>query len=172
MLFLMIVLRWIHIVSGIMWVGAAVMLTFFVSPAVQATQESGQKFMGYLMQNTSFNKFIVNVALLTVGAGLIMYGIDSNWFTSSWAFTGSGIGFGLGGLSALVGLHFGFRINSQSKKLMQLSQEIQANGEPPTGEQHVVIQSLQSKIKTSGMLNAVFLLLASILMATARFWVF
>lgn len=172
MLVLIIVLRWLHIVSGILWVGAAVMLTFFVSPAVQATQESGQKFMEYLMQNTSFNKFIVNVALLTVGAGLVLYGIDSNWFTSGWMISGPGIGFGLGGVFGLLGLHFGFQINRRSKKLMQLSQEIQANGEPPTGAQHVLIQSLQAKIKTSGLLNAVFLLLASILMATARFWVF
>jgi len=172
MLVLMIVLRWLHIVSGIMWVGAAVMLTFFVSPAVQATNDSGQKFMAYLMQNTAFNKFIINVAMLTVTAGLILYGIDSNWFTSGWIFSGPGIGFGLGGVLGLLGLYFGLKINRNSKKLMELSHEIQANGGPPTGAQHVVIQSLQSHLKTDGMLNAVFLLLASIMMATARFWVF
>ena len=172
MLVLMIVLRWLHIVSGILWVGAAVMLTFFVSPAVQATQESGQKFMGYLMQNTKFNQFIIGTALTTVVAGLILYGIDSNWFTSGWMISGPGIGFGLGGVFGLLGLHFGFQINRRSKKLMQLSQEIQAEGGPPTDAQQVVLRSLQAKIKSSGMLNAVFLLLASILMATARFWVF
>lgn len=172
MLALMIVLRWVHIVSGILWVGAAVMLTFFVSPAARAAGESGQKFLGYMMQNTKFNSFIINTALATVVAGLILYGLDSNWFTSSWMSSGPGLGFGLGGASALIGLYYGFRINRHSRKLMQLSQEIQANGGPPTGAQHVVIQSLQSKLKTGGMLNAVFLLLASILMATARFWVF
>jgi len=172
MLGLMIVLRWIHIVSGIMWVGAAVMLTFFITPAVRSTNETGQKFMRYLLQNTSFNKFILNVALLTAAAGLILYGIDSSWFTSGWMSSGPGIGFGLGGIFGLTGLYFGLKINRNSKKLMQLSEQIQENGNPPTGAQHVVIQSLQAKLKTDGMLNAVFLLLASILMATSRFFVF
>lgn len=172
MLALIIGLRWLHIVSGIMWVGAAVTLTFFIAPAVQATEESGQKFMGYLMQNTTFSKFIYSVALLTVFAGIALYGIDSNWFTSGWMSSGPGLGFGLGGAAGLIGLYYGIMQSQRSKALISLGQTIQGQGTPPTPEQQSQIQTLQAKLKSGGMLNAIFLLIASIFMATARFWIF
>jgi uncharacterized membrane protein len=172
MIALMIFLRWVHIVSGIMWVGAAVMLTFFISPAVLATEESGQKFMGYLMQNTTISKFIYSVALMTVAAGIILYGIDSNWFTSPWMSSGPGLGFGLGGVAGLIGLYYGIMQNLRSKALIGLGQTIQGQGAPPTAEQQAQLQALQAKLKSGGMLNAIFLLIGSILMATARYWIF
>ena len=172
MLVFIVVLRLLHIVTGIFWVGAALMLTFFISPAVQATQESGQKFISHLMQKTPFNKIIISTSLISVSAGLTLYGIDSGRFQSGWMSSGPGIGFGLGGLAGLLGLHFGFQQNRHSTALTQLGQELQGQGKPPTEDQLKSLQTLQAQLKTGGQLNAFFLLLASILMATARFWVF
>jgi hypothetical protein len=148
------------------------MLTYFVSPAAQATQESGQKFLTHLIQKTPFSKIILTTSLITVFAGLALYGIDSNGFTSGWMKSGPGIGFGLGALAAYIGLYYGILQSRRSKALIQLGQEIQGQGKPPTEDQLQSMQKLQAQLKTGGMLNAVFLLLASILMATARFWVF
>jgi uncharacterized membrane protein len=172
MVFLLIVLRLLHIVSGIFWVGAALILTFFVSPAARATQESGQKFMAHMMQNTPFSKSIIYAALISVLAGLALYWIDSDGLTSAWMTSGPGLGFGLGGLSALLGLHFGFQINRRSGRLMQVGGEISSQGTPPTEAQAAEIQTLQQQLKSGGYLNAFFLLLAAILMSTARFWIF
>jgi len=172
MLLVIIILRFLHIVSGIFWVGAALMLTFFVSPAARATEESGQKFLSHLMQKTPFNSIIISTSLLSVLAGMALYWIDSDGFRSAWMHSGPGLGFGLGGLAGLIGLYFGFQLNRRSNRMAQLGREIQGQGAPPTQDQLKTLQQLQSQLKTGGVLNAVFLLLASILMATARFWAF
>jgi uncharacterized membrane protein len=172
MLILLVVLRLLHIVSGIFWVGAALMMTFFVSPAARDAQDAGQKFLAQLMQKTPLSKSILIAALISVVAGITLYSIDSNGFTSAWMTAGPGLGFGLGGIAGLLGLYYGILISRRSTRLMQLGAQIQSQGTPPTDEQAQTLQTLQKQLKTSSTLNAVFLLLASVLMATARFWVF
>lgn len=172
MLILITVLRLLHIVSGIFWVGSALMLTFFIMPAVGATEDAGQKFMAYFMRRTSFNQVIIISSLTSVIAGIILYWIDSNGLTSGWMHSGPGLGFGLGGLAGLLGLYFGILQNRRSNALSQLGQQIESQGVPPTGEQLAAIQTLQAQLRSGGFWNAGFLLLAAILMATARFWVF
>jgi len=172
MLVLTIVLRVLHIVFGAFWVGAALMLTYFISPAVQATQESGQKFFSQVMQRTNLTKTITISALVSVIAGLALYWIRSDGFQTGWMASGPGIGFGLGGVAALIGLHFGLLQGKRSAALAKLGQEIQSQGTPPTDSQQQTIQRLQSQLKTGGQINAISLLLSSLLMATARYWVF
>ena len=46
---LIIVLRLIHILAGVFWLGGSFMSAIFLTPAVAATGESGQKFMGHLI---------------------------------------------------------------------------------------------------------------------------
>ena len=40
----LVILRLVHILAGTFWVGAALMMTFFISPTVNATQDSGRSF--------------------------------------------------------------------------------------------------------------------------------
>jgi len=69
---LMIVLRILHIVSGVFWVGAALMLAFFISPTVAATKEAGQGFMRHFMGNTKFNLAMWTSAITAVAAGALL----------------------------------------------------------------------------------------------------
>ncbi|HKJ26979.1 MAG TPA: hypothetical protein VJ965_05050 [Anaerolineales bacterium] len=172
MLVLLVILRLLHIVAGIFWVGAALLMTFIVTPAARATQESGQKFLSHMMQKTPFNTLVLGAAFTSVLAGLLLYWIDSDGLTSAWMASGPGLGFGLGGVSGLLGLYFGILISRRSSRLMQLGAQIQSQGSPPTEEQAQTLQTLQKQLKMNGSMNAVFLLLAAVLMATARFWVF
>ncbi len=172
MIYLITVLRLLHIVGGIFWVGAALMLTFFVSPTVAATMEAGQKFMAHMMQRTAFNKAIMISASVSVLAGIALYTIDSNFFQSAWMHSGPGIGFGLGGTFAYIGFAIGLVQNRRSNALGQLGLVLQSQTTPPTTEQREKLQKLQSQLKSGGIWNAIFLLLAAILMSTARFLVF
>jgi len=172
MLVLKIVLRLLHILGGIFWVGSGLLSFFFLSPAAQATKENGQKFMGYIAQNTSLIKFIYIAAYTTVGAGAVLYWINSNGFKNNWILSGPGIGFGLGAIAALIGLYYGVKVGSNTTALGKLGMEIQSQGTPPTEEQLKSMQALQAQLKTGGLVNIICLILASILMATARYWVF
>jgi uncharacterized membrane protein len=166
---IVIVLRTLHIIAGVFWVGAALMLTFFISPTVGAIKESGQVFMRHFMGQTKFNLVMWTAAIITVIAGAILYWIDSNGFTSAWMGSGPGIGFGISAVFALLGLIVGVFQNRNSNALAQLGGQIQSQGAPPSPEQAAKLQGLRKVLAVGGMLNATFLILATIGMAIARY---
>lgn len=167
--FLVIILRLLHILAGVFWVGAALMLTFFISPTVGATQEAGQGFMRHFMGNTKFNLAMWTSAITAVVAGAILYWIDSNGFTSAWQSSGPGIGFGVSAVFALLGLITGVFQNRNSNAMAQLGGQIQSQGGPPSPEQAARLQSLGKVLATGGILNVTFLVLATVGMAIARY---
>ncbi len=71
-----IVLRIIHIVSGVFWVGGSLFLGLFIGPTVNATAEAGQKFMAHLITKARLATRVSAAAGLTVLAGAILYWID------------------------------------------------------------------------------------------------
>ena len=166
---LMVILRLLHIFAGVFWVGAALMLTFFISPTVTATQEAGQGFMRHFMGQTKFNLAMWTSAIITVIAGAILYWIDSNGFTSAWMHSGPGIGFGVAAGFALLGLIVGIFQGKNSNAMAKLGGQIQAQGTPPSPEQAARLQSLRKALAIGGMLNATFLILATVGMAIARY---
>lgn len=166
---LWIVLRLLHILSGVFWVGAALMLTFFISPTVGATKEAGQGFMRHFMANTKFNLVMWTSAITAVVAGAILYWLDSDGFTSAWMHSGPGIGFGIAAGFAFLGLIVGIVQNRNSNAMAQLGGQIQSQSSPPSPEQAAKLQSLGKALATGGILNATFLILATIGMAIARY---
>ncbi len=167
--YLVIVLRLIHIVSGVFWVGASLVTAFFITPTVAATGESGQKVMAHLVNKARISFRIAISAILTVLAGGWLYWIDSQGFTSSWRSSGPGLGFGLGGTLALIGLIFGLIVGVNSERLGKLSTEIKGK---PTEEQVMKLQSAQKQLKFAVPISTAALILALLCMATARYWVF
>jgi len=166
---LIIFLRLLHIFSGVFWVGAVLLLTFFISPTVAATQEAGKGFMRHFMGKTRFNLAMWSAAIITVIAGSILYWIDSNGFTSAWVGSGSGIGFGISAVFAFLGLIVGIFQNKNSNSMAKLGGQVQSQGGPPSQEQAARVQSLGKTLAIGGMLNATFLILATIGMAIARY---
>lgn len=167
--FLVIVLRLLHILSGVFWVGAALMLTYFISPTVGATKEAGQGFMRHFMGNTKFNLAMWTSAITSVIAGAILYWIDSDGFSSAWVRSGPGIGFGIAAGFALLGLIVGIFQNRNSNAMAQLGGQIQSQRTPPSPEQTAKLQSLGKALAVGGTLNASFLILATVGMAIARY---
>ena len=167
--FILILVRLIHILAGSFWVGSALMLTFFVSPTAGATLDAGQKFMRHFMTQTRFNLVMWSSALLAVAAGLTLYWIDSEGFTSAWMHSGPGIGFGTAAFFALMGLVTGIIQGRNSNSLAQLGGQIQSQGKPPSADQAAHLQKLGKALAIGGQLNAAFLILATIGMAIARY---
>jgi uncharacterized membrane protein len=161
---LMIVLRWLHIFSGAYWVGAGLATTFIIVPAVGATGDAGRQFMGYLMTQTKFSLSMMIAGVTTVIAGTTMYIIDSN--AAGWANSGSGIAFGVGGAFGIIALAFGMLIPKTNGEIAKLAAQIQGK---PMAEQAAQMQALRKRSATISYINATCLVLATTLMATARF---
>ena len=169
MIYLIWFLRIVHILAGIIWVGGALIMAFFIAPAVGATAEAGQKFVGHLMGNLKFSSRMSAAAGLTILAGFILYWIDSDGFTSAWMSSGAGRGFGIGAAFALVGLVFGIQVGRVTKSMAQLGAQMQGK---PSAEQMQQMGALRKQQLTYSNVNAVLLVLAVIFMAIARYLVF
>ncbi len=167
--YLVLVLRLVHIVGGVFWVGSSILFGFFISPAIAVTGEAGQKFMAHLVTKAGISTRITVAAILTVLAGGWLYWIDSAGLTSAWQNSGPGIGFGIGGLFALVGLGFGLVVGANNAKMGRLASQIQGQ---PSAEQMTQIQGAQRQLAVAGPVSTIALILALICMATARYWLF
>lgn len=168
MTYLIWLLRIIHIVGGVIWVGGTLTMAFFIAPTVGATGEAGQKFVGHLMNNLKFSNRISAAAGLTILAGLILYGLDAR-AGSAWVRSSFGIGLSIGAGFALIGFVFGIMIGRTTKAMAQLGAQMQ--GKPSAG-QLTQMQSIRKQQATYSNISAAALILAVIFMAIARYLVF
>ncbi|MGD8404220.1 MAG: hypothetical protein PVJ21_11205 [Anaerolineales bacterium] len=163
---LMIVLRLLHIISGVLWVGAGVIMFFFIGPTLGATADAGQKFAQHLMTQTRFTAVVTVSAILTVLAGASLYWIDSGGLTSAWMHSGAGLGFGIGAFFGLIGFVFGLLVGNINGALAKLGMQLQGK---PTPEQMAQIGALRKRLSVVSPINAYSLIIATLLMAIARY---
>ena len=166
MTYLIWLLRIIHIVGGVIWVGGTLIMTFFIGPTVNATDQAGQRFVGHLMNNLKFSNRMAAASGATILAGVILYWIDSQGFTSPWMTSGAGRGFGIGAAFALIGFVYGILIGRTTKDMAQLGAQMQGN---PSAAQLAQLQTIRRKQATYSIISTVTLLLAVIFMSIARY---
>ena len=164
--YLTLALRLIHIIGGIIWVGGALLMNFFVAPTLRATGDAGRQFAGHLMGKTAFPKIMLGAGLLTVLAGAYLYGVYSNWFISGWMMTGTGIGFGIGAVTGIAALVFGFMVGNTNRAMAALGAQIQGK---PTDGQMAEMGMLRKRqvFVTAG--NTICIIISIAMMASARF---
>ena len=166
MIYLIWLLRIIHIVAGVFWVGGTLMMTFFIAPTVGAIGQSGQQFVGHLMNNLKFSNRMSIAAGSTILAGFILYWIDSQGFTSPWMSSGAGTGFGIGAGFALIGFVFGILMGRTTRAMAQFGAQMQGK---PSPDQMTQLRALGKRQATFSAIAAATLVLATIFMAIARY---
>lgn len=159
------VLRLFHIIAGIIWAGGAILMNLVIGPAIGATGDIGRQFAGHLMGKTAFSKIMLGSGLVTVLVGTVLYGINSNWFSSRWIFTNQGIGFGIGAIAGILAFGFGFMIGNTNGRLAALGSQIQGK---PTDEQAAALGMLRRRqaFVTNG--NTICIIISISLMAGSR----
>ena len=167
--YLVLTLRLIHIVGGIFWVGAGLLMNFFIAPSMRATGDAGRQFGGHFMTKTRAIT-VMNISVYsTVIAGAWLYGIDSQWFTSAWMTSSSGVGFAVGAVFGLVGFVTGLMNGQNNQKMAKLGAQIQGQ---PTPEQAAQLGAIAKQQGWVIPVSSYSLLLAIIFMAIARYLVF
>jgi hypothetical protein len=166
----MVVLRLLHILGGVFWVGGAVVAAGFLLPTVRALGPAGGPFMAHLTQRLKFPLWMMGGSTLTVLSGIALYWRDSSGFSSEWMHSPAGRTFAIGGALALVTLILGMAIASPSAKRMgAISAAVQAAGGPPSAEQAAELAGLQRRLYVASLGSAGLLLLATAAMAAARY---
>jgi len=165
----LLILRILHIGAGAFWVGNVLMLAFFINPAIQATGETGQKFVDYLISKRRWSTESSGAGALAGIAGILLYWRDSQGLTSAWMHSSVGIGFLIGAVLGLIAFIFGMLTDRKMKAITQL--RVQSQG-MLTDEQMSQIQALKKQQTTYLNICAVTLSLALWVMASARYFVF
>jgi hypothetical protein len=163
-------LRVVHIVAGAFWVGAVTLLAFVVLPAVMALGPAGGSFMEQVTRVRKLPVILNLVIVLNILSGVALYWRDSGGFSAAWIRTGTGMTFGLGGILGIAVAILGAAVNAPAGiRLGALAGEIRASGGPPTAAQQAEVARLQNRLKNAAVVAAVVLLVATALMAVARY---
>jgi uncharacterized membrane protein len=166
---LTIVLRLIHILAGIFWVGAIFLMAGFLVPTARASGPEGGRFMQQLMLRRRLSLFLAVAMLLTVISGFTMYARVAAATNGVWAGTPPGIAYGVGGLAAILGAIMGGAISgSAARRIAAIGQ-----GASPAGglsaEQQAEMQRLQARTALGSRVTAGLLAIAAGAMAIARY---
>ena len=168
---MLIILRLIHILFGVFWVGTAVFVAVFLIPTVRALGPGGGAVMQQLGQKQKLPVYIQLAAVLTVLSGISMYWRASGGFSNAaWLHSGTGMTFSIGAISALVAITLGIAVVAPTaKRAGELGAAMAGAGKPPTPEQQAEMQRLQMKFGKLSAVVAVLLIIATAAMAVARY---
>jgi len=167
---IMIVLRVVHIISGVFWAGAVMVMAWFVLPASQALGPSGGAFMQQLMFRQRLRVFVGVAMGLTILSGLTMYTWLAMETDGAWARSRMGVTLGVGAVAAIIaGGIGGAVIGRVGEKMAALAAKIQASGSPPTDAEKTQLESYQRRMRSAFRIIAVLLVIAMITMAGARY---
>jgi len=165
MIYLIWLLRIIHIVSGVVWVGGTLTMAFFIGPTVGATADAGQKFIGHLMNNLKFSNRMSIAAGLTVLAGAILFALDAR-AGAGWVKSAFGIGLSIGAIFALIGMATGIMIGRTTKAMADLGAQFKGK---PTPQQMTQMQAIRKQQAMYSNISVAALIIAVIFMAVSRY---
>ena len=166
----LLLLRLIHILAGIYWVGSAFVFFLFVQPTVQATTPEGQRFMLHLLRNRRYTEVGLGAAILAVAAGAILFWRDSNGLQLAWMSRPPGLGFTVGALAGPTALTLFLIAYPTGRRLVDIGSRLEAERRPPTDDEQRTLASAQQTVRRAGLTILVLLAIAAASMSTARYW--
>ncbi len=166
----LLVLRFVHIISGIVWVGSGVFVAFFLIPAVAANRQIMPQLMDGLQRRRVFI-ILPTAGLLAILTGIRLLWIDSAGFADSYMETGPGRTFSVGGIAAIIALVLQVFVSRPAGvKLGAIAAQLAAS--PPATERERLsaeAERLRRRNATATLAAVLFGLLAASAMAIARY---
>ena len=166
----MLIVRLIHILSGVFWAGGLFSLAMFIMPSVNSSMPEGGKVMQRMIAGYHFPVYMLTGGALTVLSGLALFDNLSGHFTMSWITAPHGMVLTIGGLSAIIAFFLGILINKpRADRMGKIGQAIMKAGGPPTEAQMAEMTKLRMGITSMTKNIAILILIAVICMAVAKY---
>lgn len=168
----MVVLRLIHILAGVLWVGSVFLFVVFVQPSAAAIAPAGAPFMAELLGKRRLVDRIIAIGATAVAAGLLLYWKD--WHDAGtfgdWIGSRFGLALTIGALTAILALAVGVTVTRPNvQRLLALGRDVAASGGPPTPEVAAEIGAIQGRLRIYARVSLGLLIVAVLLMSTARY---
>ena len=164
-----LLLRLVHVLAGIFWVGTIFLIAGFLLPTARATGREGGRFMQHLMLQRRLPVFLAIAMLLTVLSGFTMYGRLIAATNGAWASTPPAMAYGAGGLSAILGALVGALVGGRAARRMAAIGQSAAQKGGPSAEEQVEIERLQRRMALGSRLVAGLLAFSAGTMAVGRY---
>jgi uncharacterized membrane protein len=167
---LMVVLRLIHIIGGVCWVGTAFLIAWFLIPTQKATGMAGLAFVEELMLRRKMRTYLMLAMIFTILSGLAMYARLSMLTHGQWASSTMGRVLGFGALCAIVAGGIGGSSGKRTgEKMVAIGDAIRSSGGSPSPAQQAELDAELNKAAGKMKLVAALLVLAVAAMAAARY---
>ena len=167
----MVVMRLVHIISGVIWAGGAVAAAAFINPTAKALKQDAAPFVQHLNFVRKFPAWLGVFGTLTVLSGLVMYWRLFEGIAN--LNTGTGLALTVGSLAGIIALGMAFGVLfPTSNQLQALGKEIAAGGGPPSPEQQAQAGALQEKLMNWAVIVTVTLVIAMIGMSLSEYFAF
>jgi uncharacterized membrane protein len=164
----LIVLRIIHVLCGIIWVGTAVFMGFFLGPALATMGPAAGQVMGGL-QKRKFMVVLPVVAILAMLSGLRLMMIMSGNFGAGYFQSPMGRTFAGAGAAAILAFIIGIAVNRPTMEKMGRLQQSMASDPVSKDAIAAEIKKLQGRMVYAGTIVTLLLIAAAIGMAIARY---
>jgi hypothetical protein len=163
-------LRLVHILSGVLWVGFAAFLHFFLAPALEDAGPEAGKIMPAL-QRRGLTTVLPLLALGTILSGLWLYGRASGSGVASYVASPPGLALALSGVVAIAAYAVGMFVTRPAvMQAMSLIQSIPAAPSAEDRERRMAeARRLRVRGDTGGRVAAILLIVAAAGMAVARY---
>lgn len=166
-----LLLRLIHISSGVFWVGSVFAFVLFVQPAAMAIGPDATKFTYRLLHHQRFSEAILAAAATTVLAGFLLLTITSNGLDPDILFDPSRLGYTFGGTVAILTFAFGaIYVLPRTKTVERTLGTLLAEARPPTADEQQLLARTTRESRRAGWVVLIGLAIAVISMATAQMW--
>lgn len=167
---LTIVLRLLHIVLGILWVGGAFFVAYFLFPSIRASGPAGGIVIREIAAVRKMPIYLAIIGWVSALSGLALYARNAMGTNNGWSGSRSGMTFGIGGLLAIIALLVGtFWNRPVADKVVAKGAQIQAAGTPPPANLVSEMAALQESLGRALTVVAVLLVCAAIAMSIARY---
>ncbi len=166
----MIILRLIHVLSAIVWVGTLVFTSFYLLPVLRAAGPAAGPVMAGL-QRRGFLILLPVTGLLTVLSGAIVIWMVSAGNVGAYSQTSAGRTFTMAGGLAIIAFLLGITLSRPvGTRLLKLGAELATTPEgPPRAAIQDQIAGLQRRLALSTLFVTVLALIAASGMAVARY---
>jgi uncharacterized membrane protein len=166
---LIIIARLIHISTGVFWGGAILFVNFLLGPSVMAVGPDGAKVMQELIKR-HYYEIVIGAATLTIASGLTMIWVDSGGFEGAWFATRFAQGISAGMLAAIIAYLLGvFIVRPALHRMLALGGQL-AQAQPADRQMiQQQMDAVRGRLITVGGVSSLFLLLAVLAMAVARY---
>ena len=162
--------RFIHVVAGVLWAGALIFVTWFLTPAIRATGPAGGTLMQQIVRVQKLPVYLMTLMALTILSGVSLFWLNVRGSGEAWMHTGPGRTFSLGGALAILAALLGAGVSMPvSNKMAAIGASVQASGAPPSAAQAAELARLQNRLNRAGQAAAVLILLAVTCMGVARY---